>query len=114
MTMGGLATELSYGGALGLAASGRVTIIGELLGRLIDSPSGILPITAPHPTLRGVETIRLTADNSRLNMISVVPGLKWNLSQTWVLAANVSVPLTKDGLTSPFTPFVGLDYAIGR
>jgi len=114
VTVGGLATELSYGTALGVAASGRVTLIGELIGRLIDSPSGILPVAAPHPTLRGVETIRLTADNSRLNMVSVVPGFKWNLTQTWVLAANVSVPLTKDGLTAPFTPFIGLDYAIGR
>jgi hypothetical protein len=114
ISVGGLATEFSYGAALGIVASGRVTLIGELLGRLIDSPSGIVPVAAPHPTLIGVETIRLTADNSRLNMVSVVPGFKWNLTQTWVLAANVSVPLTKDGLTAPFTPFIGLDYAIGR
>jgi hypothetical protein len=114
VSVGGLATELSYGAALGLAASHRVTVIGELVGRLLDSPSGIVPVTAPHPTLLGVETIRLAPDSSRLNMMSVAPGLKWNLSQTWVLAANVSIPLTKDGLTAPFTPFVGLDYAIGR
>lgn len=112
--VGGLATELSYGTALGIVASGHVTVIGELIGRLIDSPSGILPVAAPHPTLRGVETIRLGADSSRLNMVTVVPGFKWNLTQTWVLAANVSVPLTKDGLTAPFTPFIGLDYALGR
>ena len=114
ISVGGLATELSYGAALGVVASSRVTLIGELIGRLIDSPSGIVPVAAPHPTLVGVETIRLTADNSRLNIVSVVPGFKWNLTQTWVLAANVSVPLTKDGLTAPFTPFIGLDYAIGR
>ncbi len=112
--VGGLATELSYGTALGIVASGHVTVIGGLVGRLIDSPSGILPVAAPHPTLRGVETIRLGADSSRLNMVTVVPGFKWNLTQTWVLAANVSVPLTKDGLTAPFTPFIGLDYALGR
>jgi hypothetical protein len=114
VTVGGLATELTYGGALAVAATGRLTLIGEFVGRLLDSAGGIVPVVAPHPTLRGVETIRLTADGSRLNMISAAPGVKWNLSDTWVLSASVSIPLTKGGLTAPFTPFVGLDYAIGR
>jgi hypothetical protein len=114
VTVGGLATELDYGGAVAVAATGRVTVIGELLGRLIDTASGIEPISAAHPTLRQVETIRLTGSGSRLNMISLAPGVKWNLSQTWVLAANVSISLTQGGLTAPFTPFVGLDYAVGR
>ena len=49
-----------------------------------------------------------------LNTVTLVPGFKWNLSTTWVLAANVSIPLTTGGLTAPFTPFVGLDYSLGR
>jgi hypothetical protein len=114
VTVGGLARELNYGTALAVAASTRVTLIGEIIGRLLDSPRGIVPVTAPHPTLRGVETIRLAPDTARLHMATIVPGVKWNLSDTWVLAANVSVPLTKGGLTAPFTPFVGLDYALGR
>jgi hypothetical protein len=114
VTIGGLARELSYGGALAIAASGRVTVIGELLGRWIDSSGHIVSVTAPHPLLSGVETIRLTPDASTLHLLTVVPGVKWNLTDTWVLAANVSIPLTSGGLTAPFTPFVGLDYAIGR
>ena len=84
------------------------------MGRVIDTSSGIATVSAAHPTLRGVETIRLTPDGSFLHMVSFVPGLKWNLSATWVLAVSASVPLTKGGLTAPFTPFVGLDYALGR
>jgi hypothetical protein len=61
-----------------------------------------------------VETIRLVPDASTLTLITAMLGVKWNVSNTWVLAANVSVPLTKAGLTSPFVPFVGLDYALGR
>lgn len=114
ITVGGLATEFTYGGAFAVAATGRVTLIGELVGRLLDSAGGIVPVAAPHPTLRGVETIRLTSEGSRLAMIAASPGVKWNLSDTWVLSANVSIPVTKGGLTAPFTPFVGLDYAIGR
>jgi hypothetical protein len=114
VSIGGLARELSYGGALAIAASKRVSVIGELLGRWIDSSGHIVTVSAPHPLLTGVETIRLTPDGSRLHLLTVVPGVKWNLTETWVRAANVSIPLTTGGLTAPFTPFVGLDYAIGR
>jgi hypothetical protein len=114
VTAGGLANELSYGGALAVAATNRVTVIGELIGRLLDSAGGLTPVAAPHPTLRGVETIRLTPAGIVLNMVSFAPGLKWNVTDTWVLAANVTVPLTNDGLTARFTPFVGFDYAFGR
>lgn len=113
-SVGGLAREISYGGAVGVAATSRVTLTGELLGRWIDGLGDILSVSAPHPTLQGVETIRLTSDASAVQMISVVPGVKWNVSGTWVLAANIAVPLTTAGLTTRLTPFVGLDYAVGR
>jgi hypothetical protein len=114
ITVGGLAREVSYDGAVAMAATPRVTVVGELLGRWIDSPGHIVASSAPHPSLAGVETLRLTPDASTLNMITCVPGFKLNVSTTWVLAANVSIPLTTGGLTAPFTPFVGLDYSVGK
>src|SRR5262245_35492151 len=114
ITVGGLARELSYSAALALAATGRLTVTGELLGRWIDSPGNIVRVTAPHPRLAGVETIRLIPDTSTLQILTLVPGVKWNIADTWVLAASVSMPLTSGGLTSRFTPFVGLDYSLGR
>jgi hypothetical protein len=113
-SVGGLARELSYGAAIAAAATPRLTVIGEALGRWIDGAGQIQTVAAAHPTLRQVETIRLVPDQSGLNMITFVPGLKWNLSDTWVLAGNVSMPLTTGGLTTRFTPFVGVDYAVGR
>lgn len=114
VSMGGLANELSYATAVTMAVSGRLSMIGELVGRLIDTPGGFVPVASPHPTLVGVDTIRLLPQGSRLNTVSVAPGVKWNLSGMWVLAASVSVPVTTDGLTTRFTPFVGMDYAFGR
>ncbi len=110
-TVGGLAREISYGGAATVAATGRLTLSGELLGRWIDTPGGIVPVTATHPSLAGVETLRLEPSGSRVNLVTVVPGVKWNVASTWVLVANVMLPLTSAGLTSPVTPFVGLDYS---
>jgi hypothetical protein len=113
-SIGGLARELSYGGALAVAAANHLTVTTELLGRRINSPGGIVPVSVANPNLIGVETIRLLPDATRLHAITLVPGVKWNVTSTWVLAGSVSIPLTTAGLTSPFTPFVGLDYAFGR
>jgi hypothetical protein len=97
-----------------VSATRRATLIGELLGRSIDSPGHIVQVSALNPAISGVQTLRLAPDTSMLNIVTVVPGFKWNLSATWVLAANVSIPVTNAGLTAQFTPFVGLDYSLGR
>jgi hypothetical protein len=114
VSVGGLAREFSYGGAVAANPSPRLTITGELLGRYIDSPGHIDSVIAPHPTLSGVETIRLAAHPGQLHAVAVAPGLKWNLADTWVLVSNVSIPLTRGGLTASFTPFVGFDYSMER
>jgi hypothetical protein len=114
VTIGGLARETNYGGAVTVEATPRVTVTGELLGRRIEGPGGIVQVSSPHPTLAGVETLRLQPNGVALNMLSFVPGVKWNVSSTWVLVANAAVPLTSAGLTSPITPFIGLDYSFGR
>ena len=72
-----------------------------------------MAVSAPDPILAGVQTSRLTPDASTLNIVTLVPGFKWNLTDTWVLAGNVSIPLTTAGLTARLTPFVGLDYVLG-
>jgi hypothetical protein len=113
-SVGGLAREVSYGGALAFAASNRVTVSGEILGRVIDGIGRIVPSTAATPGLIGVDTIRLVPDNSSLHMLAAVPGIKWNVTDTWILVGNVSMPLTDAGLTTRFTPFVGLDYAFTK
>ena len=113
-TVGGLARELSYGGAVAVAATSRMTISGELLGRHIDGIGHVVPSAVATPGLLGVETIRLLPDTSSLNILSAVPGVKWNVTDTWIFVANVSLPLTRAGLTTRFTPFVGIDYAFGR
>jgi len=114
MTRGGLANELSYGAGVAVATSSRLSLVGEVLGRFIDSSGHLVSTVAPHPLLNDVDTIRLSGDASSLQILTAVPGFKWNLSSTWVLAGNVTIPLTTGGLTAPITPFIGLDYAIGR
>jgi hypothetical protein len=114
VVVGGLARELNYGAAVTAVASPRLTLSAEALGRWIESAGQIQDVAAPHPTLAGVETIRLASSASGLNIVTIAPGIKWNVTNTWVLVGNVNIPLTTAGLSSPITPFVGLDYSLQR
>jgi hypothetical protein len=113
-SVGGLARELSYGAAVDVAASTHLTITGEVIGRRVDGIGHVVPSEVATPGLIGVETIRLVPDGSSLNLLQAVPGFKWNVTDTWMLVGNVAVPLTDVGLTTRFTPFVGLAYSFGQ
>jgi len=111
---GGLANEIDYGLALASAATPRVTVSIDALGRWVDTPGDIRTVAQTHPTLAQVETVRLLPGTSSLMTFTVAPGVKWNVANTWVLVANLGVPLLKGGLRAPFLPFVGLEYSVGR
>jgi hypothetical protein len=114
IALGGLGDEFNYGFAIAAAASTRATVSVEALGRWADLPGDIQSVTQRHPTLAGVNTIRLLPSSSRLLTLTVAPGIKWNVADTWVLVANVGVPMMKGGLRAPLLPFVGLEYSVGR
>ena len=111
-TFGGLANELSYAGALTAASSDRLTWTAEIIGRWMDTPGQITSVALPHPTLRGAETLRLLPSSSTTRILALAPGFKWNASDTWVVVASFTVPLTSGGLTTPFTPLGGVDYGL--
>ena len=111
---GGIGREMSYGGAVAFAASPRMTVIGEVLARRIDGIQRISAVAAPHPRLRGVETSRLMPVGEDQTSAFAVAGLKWNVGSTWLLHANVLMPLSDSGLTATFTPTIAMDYSFAR
>ena len=111
---GGLGRELSYGGALAVAATPRFTIVGELQTRRIAGIQRIGEVTAPHPRFRDVQTTRLMPlGDDQLSTVAT-GGFKWNVGTTWLLHASVLMPLTDAGLTATFTPTIALDYSFAR
>jgi hypothetical protein len=111
---GGIGREVSYGGAVALAATPRMTVIGEVLARRINGLQGIGEVAAPHPRLRGVQTTRLMPVGDDQTSAFAVAGMKWNVGSTWLLHANVLMPLSDSGLTARFTPTVAMDYSFAR
>jgi hypothetical protein len=111
---GGLVRELQYRGAGTLAASSRVTIVGELLGRRIADVGRLAVAHAPHPNFNLVDTLRLVTEPGSTHMASAVMGVKWNVAGTWLAHANVLLPLSDNGLRSRPVFVVGADVAFGR
>ena len=111
---GGLGREFSYGGAVAVAATPRFTIVGEFVARRIAGIRRIGEVVAPHPLLRNVQTTRLMPiGDDRLSAVAV-GGFKWNVGGTWLMHANVLLPLTETGLTATVAPTIALEYAFGR
>jgi hypothetical protein len=111
---GGVGREISYSGAAAVAASPRVTLVGELVARRIDGVQRITSAFVPHPRIRGVETMRLLPAGEDQTTTFAVAGFKWNVGSTWLLHGNVLMPLTDNGLTARFTPTVAIDYSFTR
>jgi hypothetical protein len=111
---GGIGREISYGGALAVAATPQFTIVGELLARRIAGVQRIAGVIAPHPRIDGVDTMRLIPGGEDQTTAFAVAGFKWNVGGTWLLHGHVLLPMTETGLTARFTPTVALDYSFTR
>jgi hypothetical protein len=110
---GGLSRELDYAGAVSVIGNSQVTIVGEILGRRLASGGRIVDTVAPHPTLAGVETIRLSGVPEATYRALAVGSVKWNVARTWLLSASVLRSLTSTGLTAKIIPSLVVEYSFG-
>ena len=111
---GGIADELGYGVNLTVAPAARFSFGFELFGRSVEGIGPVEPLTQPHPSIAGVDTIRLGQGTGNLMTTASVAGFKWNFGGAWLLNANVLVPLGDRGLQGSWSPSVSLEYAFGR
>lgn len=111
LVRGGVSDEWTWAGAASIAAHPRVTISGEVIGRHVSALHDVSLASAPHPTISGVDTLRLVAGADGTTLASAVAGVKWNVGGTLVVGGHLVFPLVKHGLTSPLTPTFGLEYA---
>jgi hypothetical protein len=111
---GGLGREVSYGGAVSVAATPRVTLVGEVMLRRLAGVRAVIAEVEPHPRVSGVLTTRLLPGGADEITAFTVAGLKWNMGGAWLLHTNVLMPLAENGLTARFTPTVAIDYSFAR
>ena len=108
---GGVSNEWTIAGGASAAVNSRVTMVGEVLGRRLSDLRGIELITAPHPTIPGIDTLRLSAGPAGQVLLDALAGAKWNVGGRVVLDAHVRWAVLNHGLTAPLTPTIGLEYS---
>ena len=111
---GGRSDEVDYAGALTVAANDRVTFVAEFLGARLASAGRLVDVVEPHPSLAGVETIRLSSTQQATTRMRMVAGLRWNLATRWLVSMNVLRPLTSAGLNARWMTSVSFNYAVGN
>jgi len=107
---GGVSDEMTAAGAITVAVSPRVTATGETLFRRLSDLHSIVSVSQPHPTIVGVDTLRLLPGDQVAMLSSLVTGAKWNVTGTFVLSGQVQWRLGHDGLTAAWAPTVSFDY----
>jgi len=113
-SLGGLARAFEYSGGVSFAATTRLTVVGELLGRRLEGVGRLIETTQPHPRLINVDTIRLTSVADATHRLMAVAGFKWNVAGQWLVSASLARSLTNAGLNAGWVPTVTLDYALGQ
>src|SRR5215211_2502568 len=91
---GGVSDEITYAAALTVAPAPRVTVAAEFTGRHLGDIGRISDITAPHPLIPGVETVRLSAGALGMDVVNAGGSFKWNVGGTWLVRASVLMPGT--------------------
>jgi hypothetical protein len=111
LVFGGASSEINFAGAAAYAVRPRLTVTGELLLRRVADLRDLALVSEPHPSVAGVDTLRLAPGAAAVTLSRAVTGLKWNVRDTLVLGAHVAFPLARRGLTAAVTPTIGLEYA---
>jgi hypothetical protein len=109
--VGGVSREQFWAGALTFAASPKLSLVGELMGRRLSGLNRLADVYQPHPVLAGVETMRWLPTEGGVHTAYVVTGGKFNIQGSWLVNASVLTRLTDSGLRARFTPSIAIDYA---
>ncbi len=110
LARGGLSDETGLTGALAFTPAPALTVSTELLVRNLSEIHSIEEFTAAHPTISGVETLRLVAGTASTTLSIVSIGFKWNASETWLVNGGVAVPIGDRGLAARWSPTIGVEY----
>ena len=113
MSFGGASQSVDFSGAFTVAVASRVTVTAECLGRRVEAGSRLIDVVQPHPSVTGVETIRLSAASRATTQAMISGGVRWNPYGRWLVSANLLHPLTTTGLTARWVGSLTIDYSFG-
>jgi hypothetical protein len=109
--------EFNYAGGVEFVAESRVTLIGDIVGRVLLDTGRLRPELKSFQFVQGdglpvmtAQFEEFAADSGSIHLAFGTVGIKYNPLGSVLLNANVIVPMTKAGLRSRVGFVVGLDY----
>jgi hypothetical protein len=112
--VGGASREIFWSTATTFAASQKVTIVGEIMGRRLSELSLVQDVYQAHAITPGVDTMRWLPAETGVHTMFFVTGAKWNLAKSWLVNTSMLIRVTDAGLRARVTPTISLDYAFER
>ena len=116
--IGEVPDEFNYTGGVEFVAESRLTIVGDLVGRVLRNAGRLEPqlkrfefLAGGAPPAQFVEFDEFSPREGSLNLLLGTVGVKFNPRGNLLLSANVLFPLTKSGLRSRLGTVIGVDYA---
>jgi hypothetical protein len=107
---GGISDELNLGGSAAFALHPRLSVTSELLVRTVRELRPLDLSSEPHPTIEGVQTVRLVGGDPGRTITAGIAGFKWNPTGTIVVGGHLRWSVTSAGLTAPVTPSFAVEY----
>ena len=103
--------EFSYAAGADIAVHPRVTLVGDVVGRVLGDVFKLQSTTVPIGGGVQANTLGVNPDLINLNLVLASVGVKFNVVSNLLVSANVLVPITKGGLRDKFTPVFGVDWS---
>jgi hypothetical protein len=114
----GVSNQFNYVGGVEFAATPRLTVVGDLVGRTFSDALRLKDVSVTHSFRQGpaapIETtaLREVATQSKsLTTVLGTAGIKLNAWQNLLLSGHLVVGLDDAGLRSRITPVIGVDYS---
>jgi len=110
--------QVNYIGGVEYAASPKVTVVGDLLGRTLRGAVRVTDVSIPHSFQQGPTA---PVEQTTLQSVALTPGtvssplgtggVKINPNSNLLISAHVLFPLNGSGLKSGITPVIGFEYS---
>jgi hypothetical protein len=101
--------QIKYAAGIEITPHSRATVLLDLVGRRLVNGGALGYETFVVP---GVGSSQQLVGLSRsLDVVSLAPGIKWNVARNVLITGNVLGSLRNDGLRANFIPTIGMDWA---
>ena len=103
--------EFNYTAGVDFAATPRITIAGDIIGRVVMNSAAINPYDSHENGAVGDRQIFLEVTPGRIHKLLGAVGVKISVGGAWLLTGTVLLPLNDNGITPAVTPVIGFERA---